>query len=99
MIDPDCLPTTKKGILQLIIFVVAIIAVLIGCYFFIRMAIKSEASKAKTEMIQKVKSVNFNEDSVALKIAKTIHKITSFRSKVKGDLDSLNDADSSIKGN
>lgn len=94
MIDPDYFSTTKKGIFQLIIIAVILIAVLIGCYFFFKMAIKSEASKAKTEMIQKVKSVNFNEDSAALKVAKTIHKFTSFKSKVKGDLKALNDADS-----
>lgn len=97
MIYLDCIPVTKKGIVQFIIIAVVVIAVLIGCYFFIRMAIKSEASKAKTEMIQKVKSVNFNEDSAALKVAKTIHKFTSFRLKVKGDLKTLNDADSSNK--
>ena len=94
MIDPDCLPITKKGVLQIVIIVAILVAILIGCFFFVKMAIKSEASKAKTEMIQKVKAVNFDEDSAALKVAKTIHKFTSFRSKVKGDLKTLNDADS-----
>lgn len=97
MVDPDCLPITKKGILQIAIIAVILIAILIGCYFFVRMAIKSEASKVKTEMIQKVKSANFNEDSAALKVAKTIHKFTSFKSKVTGNLKALNDADSSKK--
>jgi len=84
-----------KNAVKIGLIIISILLLIGLCYFFITKAISNEAHKAKTELIQKAKAVDFNEDSAASKVAGAIHKFSSFKNKVRNKLDSLNIADTS----
>ena len=88
----------KKGLSKPIL----IIGITVLCFLFmvfiavvIKKAVTHEAQKAKTEMVEKVKTTinDSTADKAALITAKTIHGLKTFKDKIKRDLKSLDSAD------
>ena len=85
----------KNLINDIIISGLVSLFIVLGSIFIIIGIIKNEATKAKTELVEKVETVkNFNDSAAALSLAKTIHKFTSFKNKVKDELKKLDSSDS-----
>jgi hypothetical protein len=87
----------KKKMLIVITTVTFCLFIVLLCLYVVKITVKNEATKAKTELIQKVKATNFNDSAAAKSVAKTIHKFTSFKNKVKRDLKDLDSTDSISK--
>ena len=83
----------NKRVLGTVGAIIPCIILILLTLYIVEKTIKNEATKAKTEIIQKVKAANFNDSIAANHVAKTIHKFTSFKNKVKRDLKDLNSAD------
>jgi len=78
-----------------IIFFIALLFISTLAAVLIKKYVEHEATKAKTELVDKVKSVKNIDDTTAAKsVAKAIHKVTSFKDKVKSELKSLDSTDS-----
>jgi len=85
---------TRKKIIDIISIVVLCISVLFLAGYFIKKTIRNEATKAKTEMIEKVKTIKIDDTTAAKSVAKTLHKFKTFKAKVKSEMKSLDSADS-----
>jgi uncharacterized membrane protein YraQ (UPF0718 family) len=83
----------RKKLIDAISIVVLCIALLLLAGYLIRSAIRNEAQKAKTEMVEKVKTIKIDDTSAAKSVAKSIHKFRTFKAKVKSELKSLDSAD------
>lgn len=83
----------KNKILIVISTIAFCLLMILLCLYVVKITIKKETNKAKTELVEKVKSANINDSIVAKSVAKSIHKFTSFKNKVKKDLKDLDSAD------
>jgi capsular polysaccharide biosynthesis protein len=84
----------KNKILIVIATIAFCLLMILLCLYVVKITVKKEANKAKTELVEKVKSANINDSTVAKSVAKTIHKFAAFKNKVKNDLKDLDSADS-----
>jgi UDP-N-acetylmuramyl pentapeptide synthase len=70
----------------------------IGIGIFIYVGVKNDIKETKTEVVNTVKTVaGFNEDSAAKAVAQTIHKFSTFGSKIKTRLHQLDSTNVDIK--
>jgi hypothetical protein len=84
-----------KGTIQKVASLIAILALVVSVFlltaFFIKNAVHSEAQKTKTEVVERVKSLG--ADSMAKSVAKALHAVSSFKTKVKKEFNKLDSLD------
>jgi len=81
-------------IVKILVMLSIVVLVALLTVYILKVTVKNELTKSKTELVEKVKAVDFNDTAAAKSVAKTIHKFKSFKDKVKSELKDLDSTDS-----